>query len=229
MLEQYPITDLIQWLNDKTLIPNPNFQRRPVWPPEAKTYFIDTILRDLPVPNIYFRTVVDLRTKRSYREVVDGQQRLRTIQEFVSGDLILRSRAQEYKGKKYDDLDDEQKRAFLGYTIGVVQLFNAADDLVIDIFRRINAYGLPVNKQELRHAKYADNAFQIAVEQAAKRWEILWEQYKVISLRGRVRMADDELMAQMLGIILDGVVDGGQPNIDKLYEKHEQGFASDAI
>ena len=27
MLEQYPITDLIQWLNDKTLIPNPDFQR----------------------------------------------------------------------------------------------------------------------------------------------------------------------------------------------------------
>lgn len=86
-----------------------------------------------------------------------------------------------------------------------------------------------MNSQELRHAKYCASAFQIAVEKASKKWTVLWDQYKIVSLRGRVRMADDELISQMLGIIMDGVSDGGQPNIDKIYEKYGQSFPSEAI
>ena len=124
---------------------NPSFQRRYVWTSQAKSYFIDTILRGRPSPNIYIRTVIDLKTKKSYREVVDGQQRLTTIREFSENKFALGSSASEYEGLRYQDLSDELKAKFLGYQIGVVQLFNADDEEVIDIFRRINSYGLLVN------------------------------------------------------------------------------------
>lgn len=227
MLEQYPISDILEWIDQKKLFLNPHFQRRPVWAPQAKTFFIDTILRDRPVPNIYIRTKVNLRTRQSVREVVDGQQRLRTIHEFANDQFALSSRAEEFRGLRYQDLDSEKQQAFLSYKIGVVQLFNADDDVVIDVFKRINSYGLTVNPQELRHAKYSGD-FRWIVEASSKRWAILWDSYRVVGLQARVRMADDELIAQLYGIILEGVTDGGQPAIEKLYRKYDQTVPSDA-
>lgn len=226
MIEQYTVSDILTWLEDKTLVLNTNFQRRNVWPAVAKTFLIDTILRERSVPIIYVRTVTDVKTRRSYREVVDGQQRLRTIQEFVNGDFALSGRAAEFRGMRYADLDEEDKRNLLSYRVGVQQLFNATDDEVLDTFHRLNAYGLSLNAQELRHGKF-QGAFRWAVVEASKRWSVLWTQYQVVGLRARVRMADDELVAQMFGIVLEGVADGGQPAIKKLYEKYDRQLPND--
>jgi hypothetical protein len=175
------------------------------------------------MPNIYIRTKTDLSTRKNYREVVDGQQRLTAIQEFAGGRLTLGIEAKEYKGYKYEDLDDEKKRTFLEYKIGVVQLFNASDEEVLDTFHRINAYGLNLNKQELRHGRW-QGAFRNAVIDASKRWIMLWTVHKIVGIRDQVRMGDDELMAQMFGLVLEGVKDGGQPYIDKLYKTYDEGL-----
>lgn len=226
--DQYPISDLLAWMNEKTLVLNSDFQRRSVWPPSAKIFLIDSILRDRPMPNIYIRTKTDLRTKRGYREVVDGQQRLRAINDFASDNLTLNNAAEEFAGKTYSTLDDESKTMFLTYMIGVVQLFNISDTDVLDIFHRINAYGLRLNPQEMRHGKF-QGQFRNAVIDASKRWVPLWETYKIVGLRDRVRMADDELMALMLGVILDGVVDGGQRATEKLYNQYDSSLPNEAI
>ena len=221
MLEQYPVSDLLTWMDERTLILNADFQRRAVWQPQAKAYLIDTILRDRPMPNIYLRTKTDLKTRRNYREVVDGQQRLRSIHEFANGDFALGKIAGEFAGMRYDDLDPEAKEGFLSYRTGVVQLFNASDAEVLDVFHRINAHSLSLNRQELRHGKY-QGSFRNTVVDGAKRWSVLWDRYRVVSIREWVRMVDNELIAQMLGIVLEGVQDGGQPAIDKLYEKYDK-------
>ena len=226
--DQYPISDLLSWMNERTLILNAEFQRRPVWPTSAKVFLIDTILRDRPMPNIYIRTKTDLTTKRAYREVVDGQQRLRTISDFAADELTLSSAAGEFVGKTYSTLDDDSKATFLTYAIGVVQLFNISDTDVLDIFHRINAYGFRLNAQEVRHGKY-QGEFRNAVIEASKRWYPLWETYRVVGLQSRVRMADDELMALMLGIILDGVVDGGQPTTNRLYARYDEHLPDDSV
>ena len=225
--DQYPLSDLLAWMNEKTLVLNTDFQRRSVWPPSAKVFLIDSILRDRPMPNIYIRTKTDLKTRRGYREVVDGQQRLRAIKDFADDNLTLTTTAKEFAGKTYTSLDDESKTIFLTYTIGVVQLFNISDTDVLDVFHRINAYGLRLNPQEMRHGKF-QGQFRNAVVEASKRWEVLWDIYRVIGLRDRVRMADDELMALMLGVVLNGVTDGGQPITDKLYDQYDALLPVDA-
>ena len=226
--DQYPISDLLAWMNEKTLVLNTDFQRRSVWPPRAKVFLIDSILRDRPMPNIYIRTKTDLRTRRGYREVVDGQQRLRAINEFASDNLTLTSVANEFSGKTYSTLDDDSKTGFLTYTIGVVQLFNISDTDVLDVFHRINAYGLRLNPQEMRHGKF-QGQFRNAVIEASKRWVPLWEIYRIVGLRNRVRMADDELMALMFGVILDGVTDGGQRTTNKLYDRYDDKLPKGAV
>ena len=226
--DQYPISDLLTWMDEETIVLNTDFQRRSVWPPSARVFLIDTILRDRPMPNIYIRTKTDLRTRRAYRDVVDGQQRLRAIHDFASDNLLLTNTAKEFSGKRYSDLDDESKSQFLTYKIGTVQLYNISDTIVLDIFHRINAYGLRLNSQEMRHGKY-QGIFRNAVVDASQRWEPLWERYRVVGLRNRVRMADDELMALMLGVILDGVTDGGQGKTNRLYERYDDHLPDSAV
>ena len=69
----YNISDLNEWHQKETLILQPKFQRRPIWSKNARSYLIDTILRGLPVPKLYIRQKIDLDTRRSIREVVDGR------------------------------------------------------------------------------------------------------------------------------------------------------------
>ena len=230
MLQTYPVSDLVLWIKDKSLVLNPEFQRRSIWPEPAKSYFIDTLLEGLPIPNIYMRSVTDPVDMRTHREVVDGQQRLRTICDFVENRFHLGSNANTFNGMSYEDLDSCDQRRLLAYEIGVVQLFDASDDRVLDIFNRLNAYGLSLNKQELRHGTFQGGKhkgdFRRAVIDASRRWSVLWDRYRVVSVRSRVRMGDDELMAQMLGVILEGVRDGGQPAIDRLYKRYDEGLPS---
>src|SRR5271170_8098247 len=81
---QYRVGDFVAWQRDGALELNPNFQRRPVWKKGAKSYLIDTILRALPMPIIFLRDLrADLKTFKAKRDVVDGQQRIRTILSFV--------------------------------------------------------------------------------------------------------------------------------------------------
>ena len=179
------------------------------------------------MPNIYIRTRTDLKTRRGYREVVDGQQRLRAISEFATDKLTLTNIAKEFSGNTYSTLGDESKTKFLEYNIGVVQLFNISDTDVLDVFHRINAYGLRLNPQETRHGKY-QGRFRNAVVEASQRWVPLWETYRVVGLRSRVRMADDELMASMFGIVLEGVTDGGQRITNKLYDRYDDHLPNNA-
>ena len=223
MLEQYPISDLLTWMEDGSLKLNPDFQRRRVWPPAAKTYLIDTILRRKPMPNIMIRAITDPETRRSRREVVDGQQRLSAIRDFASDSLVLGRRAEEYAGKRYSDLCEDDRLDFLQYRIGAEQLFNANDESVIDTFRRINSYSYSLNPQELRHAGFSGE-FRSAVVGASRKWSVLWERYRVVSLRRQLRMDDDQLMAEMFGVIIRGVTDGGQARIKKLYEDYDKEF-----
>jgi hypothetical protein len=78
-----PVSDFLAWQRDGSLNLKPDFQRRSVWKPGARSYFIDTIVRGLPVPLIFVRERLDLETQRTIRDVVDGQQRLRTLFAFI--------------------------------------------------------------------------------------------------------------------------------------------------
>lgn len=220
--ETYRIADLLQWYKEKTLVVNELFQRRDVWTTSAKSYLVDTVLRHLPVPMMFLRTKVDPRTQRAYREVVDGQQRLRTFVEFASNRLRLDKRSGEFADCCYDDLPVEYQERFLAYPITVTQLINAEDRDVLEVFSRLNVYNVPLNEAEIRHAKFQSD-FKWAVHSAAMEWDILWEKYRILSVRQRVRMLDDSLMAEMFGILLQGVTDGGERRITQLYERYEKG------
>lgn len=216
VLEQYRISDLIQWHDQKQLVLNPVFQRRSVWSVQAKVFLVDTILRQLPLPKIYMRTKVDLTSKKSLREIVDGQQRLRAIIEFSQDKFALSSRAKEFAGLTYSAMDSDLKERFLSFPIAVDQLINASDNDVLEVFARLNVYNVRLNSAELRHAQYQGN-FKWAVHEMSRKFAGIWEKYNTVTVSQRLRMQDDSLMSEFFSIILKGVSDGGQAAIDRLY------------
>jgi hypothetical protein len=228
ILEQYRISDFLDWKGEKRLILNPDFQRGEVWSPAAKSFLIDSILRKLPIPKVYLRTTVDLNTKKSIREVVDGQQRLRAILDFADGKFALSKRAAEFTGKKYNDLTAKQQEDFLAYAIAVDQLLNASVDDVLEVFARLNSYTVTLNDPEKRHGKF-QGEFKWAIRNSSRHWGDFWKDFEILSTRERVRMMDDSLTAEMVGVLLQGVKDGGQPNITNLYKKFDAGFDVGAI
>lgn len=211
----YTIADFLKWNDDGELQLNPKFQRGSVWSPQARTYLIDSILRGYPIPKLLLRTVVDRDSRRTKRDVVDGQQRLRTIIDFSDGKLTLGSKADELKGLKYGDLEDELKDKFLSYKLTCEQLMNADDEDVLEVFVRINSYAVPVSEAELRNARF-DNEFSEIVKDAVSRHRDVWA-LGVISERDRVRMVDQSVMAEAFAFIHRGVADGAELDITKFY------------
>lgn len=223
ILEQYKIHDFLSWDAEGALIINRDFQRREVWAPIAKVMLIDSILRGMPMPKIYLRTKVDLATKRSVREIVDGQQRLKAIIQFSNNELKLSSRAQEFAGMTYADLSEDLKEEFLTYPIAVDQLINADDTDVLEVFARLNSYTVSLSPAEKRHAEFQGD-FKWEVVKAAVDWRVLWEELKVVQGRDRLRMKDDELVAEIYGVVLEGLQDGGSSYVNSLYKKYDSGI-----
>jgi hypothetical protein len=222
-LNQYNVADFLNWHTEGSLELNPHFQRRAVWTPSARSYLIDTILLQLPIPKIYIRTKINLKTRASIREVVDGQQRLRAIIDFASNRFSIDKRSEQFSGQTYETLPDENKDMFLRYDFSVEQLINASDNDVLEIFARLNSYNVRLNPAEQRHGEFQGD-FKWAVRNSALKWAILWDKFGILSVSRRARMADDEFMAQMLGILIEGIVDGNQSNIRNLYQRFDSEF-----
>ncbi|MEU3477160.1 DUF262 domain-containing protein [Streptomyces sp. NPDC033754] len=225
--EHYPVADFIKWNNEKELVLNPSFQRGPVWTTTARTYLIDTILHGYPIPKVLMRTHIDRTSHRIFREVVDGQQRLRTIIDFAAGKFKLGIRSKSYRGANYSSLPGELQDKFLAYKITAEQLINASDSDVLEVFARINSYAVPVNAAELRNAKY-DTEFSWSVQEHSRKWTDLWDQ-GILGKRDQVRMIGYSLMAEMYSILLQGVTDGGEDKINRLYERKRSDFPEQGV
>ena len=153
----FSISDLYDWYNQSPtqLVLNPKFQRRAVWSPQSKSYLINTILLGLPLPIFFLRQNTDPITKKTVREVVDGQQRLRAIFDFIDNGFQLRKvQNEEYGGRYFSELPPEVRAEFLSYELTVNVLVDLDDKDVLDIFARLNSYGVKLNSQELINAKY---------------------------------------------------------------------------
>ncbi|MBX8531074.1 DUF262 domain-containing protein [Pseudomonas cichorii] len=215
--QTYTVSDFIEWNAKKQLNLSPDFQRGSVWTPSAKVFLIDTILNDLPMPQVFFRTKIDAATQTMTREVVDGQQRLRTILEFAAGKLKLSSKSPRFKGKVYVDLDVADQESFLSYKIPCVQLINSDNSMVLEIFARLNSYSVKVTPAELRHAEYIE-PIKWAIYDASRDWKYLWNELGVVSVRDSVRMKNVSLMAEFFMTFDMGFGDGGEPTITKFYK-----------
>jgi hypothetical protein len=127
----------------------PDWQREEVWDPQRRQLLIDSILRGWRLPKFYF--VLTSTNPPSY-EVVDGQQRLATIFEFLSDELELsEATAKQFGGKTYKSLPVDVSDQVDDFEIDFDEIQDATDQDLRDFFQRLQS-GLPLNSSEKLNA-----------------------------------------------------------------------------
>ena len=233
----FKVSDFISWQRAKTLVLSPQFQRKSVWKAGTKSYLIDTMVRGLPIPIIFLRDrYVDLKTLEPKREVIDGQQRLRTILAFVTPDLlpdfedrddftVKRSHNSEIAGKRFSELPQDIQRKILEYEFSVHVLSSDVDDReVLQIFRRMNTSNYILVPQEIRNSQwfgeFKSSMYSLAEEQLGR-----WREWKTFSIDDIARMQEVELTTEFCLMMIDKSVQGkSKARIDKAYESYDENF-----
>jgi len=120
----------------------PEYQRQDrLWPVEKKRLLIDSILTDIDIPKLYFNHV-----KGGDYEVVDGQQRLWAIWEFLDNEYPYVS---EGKSQTFAELTAEQQKTIRNYTLQVTEFEDADDDYLRELFLRLQLGLLLVTGEKL--------------------------------------------------------------------------------
>lgn len=231
-----PNTLAVSWFfgesQKETLALQPKYQRNPIWSIGQKCFLIDSLISGCPIPQVYLniKTTGKGRDKKTIYEVVDGQQRLRSILEFVGDEWSLIATAakaypisDDYKphiGKKYSELPDRVQSAIWDYPIAVQEIRGWDDTEIRAMFRRLNYVNERLNHQELRHSQYFGE-FNEAVEQLAR--EQFWDDIHLFTRRDSERMKDVEFVSELFVIVIDGIQDQ-QKTLDKFYADYDVVF-----
>lgn len=148
------IVDLVNAMRRDQLIISPFFQRNLVWRDTHRREFIETIIKGFPFPQIFLaRGPIDLEQMTAVQCVVDGQQRLNAIRDFVSDRL-------EVQGKLFSHLTAKAKEDFLKYEVAVIDFdLEATDERLKEIFHRLNRTYYSLSLIERIASEYSSSDF----------------------------------------------------------------------
>lgn len=132
----------------------PAYQREYIWKlrPELPSRLIESLLLEIPIPPIYLGKITGGRL-----EVIDGQQRLTTIINFISNkfQLQLLQHMESLNGKLFRDLTEEHQIKILDAPIRSVVIDSGSNtELRYEVFERLNRGSMALNAQELRHCVF---------------------------------------------------------------------------
>jgi hypothetical protein len=210
----------------KEIVVNKDYQRGRVWPPAARSYLIDTLLSGYPIPKMSLYQKTDLRTRLTVNEIVDGQQRSVTIYDFFSDNLRLSGRS-AWGGRRYSDLNEDEQARFLAYQLSVDLFVAATESDIRQVFRRMNSYTVPLNKQEQRHAAYQGD-FKWFIVEVAELYSQVLRDIGVFTERNLARMDDAKLLTDICFTVSEGVKNQSENALDTYYARGEGGYELEA-
>ncbi|KXO90460.1 DUF262 domain-containing protein [Tsukamurella pseudospumae] len=189
------------------LVQVPGFQRGFVWSKAQMDKFIESLLLGYPVPGLFLVK----QTGDNRMLILDGQQRLITLQRFYKGThegkvFALSYVADEFKGLTYDTLDESLQfkldDSYMQATIVSADGSEEVNDSIFQIFERLNSGGTQLTPHEIRVALYAGE-LMASIERlnSDENWRILFagNNSKVKSKRIR----DHELILRIMALYTD--------------------------
>ncbi|WP_407268204.1 DUF262 domain-containing protein [Tenacibaculum maritimum] len=236
------LIDIYNKIDSGSLVTSPDFQRNLVWKKQHKYAFIKTILLNFPFPEVYIASSeVDVENLQAREIVVDGQQRLTTIVDYI------KSRG-DFKSQKsitpFDELSIEDKREFLNYFITVKDLKDIGLENIKEIFKRINSTNYSLNSNEILNAEYGGSEFalfckqltdkkynpttdetNVIVESTIKNYIIdFFEENKVFSNNDIKRMFNNQYLMLIFATIIEGSYFGRSTKINQYLKKYNDEF-----
>ena len=199
----------------------PGFQRASVWVKKDQQALIDTILRQLPLPNLFLWEHKE--GNKVVFDVIDGKQRIESLLAFTrkrkplvvkfepNGDSDWSNQDSDYwTWKDLQRFEARVARRLESYEFPVVVVRGSLLDIEL-VFIRINSTGKKLSSQEIRHAKwYKNSELLLAAESIAKscKYETYFVDMGILSASQITRMKAVELITElMLSIEKQDVLD----------------------
>lgn len=187
---------------------NPTFQRRDAWPVSKKTNFIESLILNLPIPQI---VLAELPNTRGKYIVLDGKQRLLSIRQFAAGEddefetLKLSPAGLDvfkiYKSYSLEDLKNSAPDSydeFTNKTIRTVVVRNWPNEEFLNmVFLRLNTGSVQLAPQELRQALHP-GSFVSFIDNRSAASTAIQRALRIKSPDSRMR--DAEILLRYIGI-----------------------------
>ena len=199
--------------SEGTIITDHSYQRRSVWLERDKIRLIETILLELIIPEIYFWDAeTDADTGRTITHIVDGQQRIIAITDFIEGRFKLQKEhlidegiKELFADKYFQDLDSETRKMIWSFPLSIIRINNHNNkDEVRKIFYRVNLTNYSLNDQEKRHShswgKFADLTKEVSDLE-------FWDEYALFNSGDIRRMKDQEFFSTLILLARKGIID----------------------
>lgn len=206
------VQEVYRDFTNNSLIVDESYQRRSVWVDRDKIRLIETILLGLIVPELYFWDAeTDANSGQTITHIVDGQQRIKAIVDFIDNkirlqkDCLLDPVAKElYGDKSFSDLDDEVKKQLWAFRLSVIRIENKDMDEIRKIFFRVNLTNYSLNDQERRHSnswgKFADLTSEVISLS-------IWDDYSLFTAGDIRRRKDEEFCSTLILLAKKGIID----------------------
>ena len=205
----FDIAGIVRRLDDDGIFV-PDWQRRYVWSTRQASSFIESLLFGLPVPGVF----LGRETESSRLYVIDGQQRLKTLQFFYSGE-ILRPNTQKgnssfkligvdgrFEGLTIEDLNERDRRnldnSLIHATVVRQETPPDNDTSMYQIFKRLNTGVSQVNPHEIRCAVYQGELIDTIQEVNN------YPEWRGIIGRPSPRLKDQELILRFMAMWYQG-------------------------
>ncbi len=212
------IVELFNMMKTGELVLHPDFQRKLVWNNRHKENFIETILRGFPFPEIYFADGdLDLERMKSQTLVVDGQQRLSTIYQYITGDELLECKSIP----KFSELEKQQQELFLRHPVVVRDLKSISPTEIREVFRRINSVSYALNAIEINNALYEGAFIDVAKQISGQ--GILGE-LDFMSKNEFDRMKDMEFILLVMSTVELGAYFSNNKEIETLIKQYDDEY-----
>lgn len=185
--------------SDDNRIDTDGFQRGFVWTKAQMDRFIESLLLGFPIPGIFLVK----QTANNRLLVLDGQQRLLTLQKFYAGihakkEFSLRNVSDQFKGLTYKTLGDALQfrldDSYLHATIVTTDGSAEMNEAIYQIFERLNSGGTQLTAHEIRVALSAGPIIELLERlNSNEAWRALYG--------GRsARLRDQELTLRILAL-----------------------------
>lgn len=191
--KEFAINDLIDLIDKESINLNPDYQRNYIWSPNDQKYLVDTIIKGYPLPSFF----VYLDKNGKY-EMVDGQQRSKTLYRFVKGQI---SSSKLTGVKSFKDFDSNK---ILSYRLPFIVIENLeSTDNLRDFYVLINKKGVHLNVPEVHKSEHFDKSFlKLANEVLDYQNLIELNLFTDISIK---RMNDRAYIEELLGYLKLGI------------------------
>ncbi len=204
-IESTAIRDLISIVNKGLIDLSPSYQRNFIWSKNDQIALIDTILKGYPLPNLFIYKRPDGKL-----EMVDGQQRTRTIYKYYKGEI---------KGTGKESSFKDHKEYFLSYKLPIVYISELNEnDSLNEFYVLINKKGKPLNIPEVYQAEFSEHPFMRLANSALNYQPFI--ELGIFSDATRKRMNDRAFTEELLAYLIYGITDK-KSGVEQAYKQTE--------